>query len=299
MTRRENDSWDLATSMGATATMVAAARAAATRQPNPLINDPYAEVLVRNAGVDLFARLATGALDYDDVGTGWIPEFFAVRTRFFDDFVPNALSGTTRQVVIVGSGLDTRVYRLQWPAETVVYEIDQPAVIAFKAAALAQVDAKPQVELRTVGTDLRRDWPKALQDAGFDPRRPTAWIVEGLLIGYLTGEAQDRVLGDITALSAPGSLLAADHLPAASTSIGSLIHLVAQQWKERGFEVDFGQLTYPHDRNDSEKYLRTHGWDVVGHTLADLLVATDVSTGSLDTSADRHGAIHYLTAIRH
>lgn len=299
MTRSDDDNWDLATSVGATATMVAAARAAATRQPNPLIRDPYAEVLVRKAGVDLFARLASGALDYNDVGTGWIPEFFAVRTKFFDDFVPSALSGTTRQVVIVGSGLDSRVYRLQWPAGTVVYEIDQPAVIAFKAATLAQVDAKPQAELRTVGTDLRQDWPQALRDVGFDPGRPTAWIVEGLLIGYLTGEAQDRVLADITALSAPGSLLAADHLPAASTSIGSLIHSVAQQWKEKGFEVDFGQLTYPHDRNDAEEYLRTHGWDVVGRTLADLLVAADVSTGSLDTSADRHGAIHYLTAVRH
>lgn len=47
MPRTNNDAWDLATSVGATATMVAAARAVATRADNPLIDDPFAEPLVR------------------------------------------------------------------------------------------------------------------------------------------------------------------------------------------------------------------------------------------------------------
>lgn len=182
MTRSDNDSWDLASSVGATASMVAAARAVATRRPNPLINDPYSEVLMRAAGVDLFARLASGSLEYEDVGPGWHPEYFAVRTRFFDDFLTRVVAGSARQVVIVGSGLDSRAYRLEWPEGTDIYEIDQPAVIKFKMATLSSVGATPRTELRTVGVDLRQDWPMALRNAGFDPTRPTAWIIEGLMI---------------------------------------------------------------------------------------------------------------------
>jgi methyltransferase (TIGR00027 family) len=126
MKRSDNDTWDLATSVGATATMVAAARAAASRQADPIINDPFAEPLVDAAGVELFARLARGELEFADVETGWVMDFFAVRTRFFDGFFPTALSAGIRQAVIVGSGLDSRAYRLEWPAGSIVFEIDQP-----------------------------------------------------------------------------------------------------------------------------------------------------------------------------
>jgi O-methyltransferase involved in polyketide biosynthesis len=68
MARSDNDSWDLSTSVGATATMVAAARAVASRRADPLVDDPFAEPLVKAAGIDLFARLASGDLDFDDIG---------------------------------------------------------------------------------------------------------------------------------------------------------------------------------------------------------------------------------------
>jgi methyltransferase (TIGR00027 family) len=298
MTRTEDDSWDLASSVGVTASMVATARAVATRQPNPLINDPYAEVLVHAAGVDFFSRLACGCLEYDEVGPAWLADFFGVRALFFDDFLPDAVSGCIRQVVIVGSGLDSRAYRLHWPSGTVVYEIDQPKVIKFKTTTLAGAGAKPRAELRTVGTDLRQDWPTALRDAGFDPGAPTAWILEGLMIGYLPGEAQDRLLRRITALSAAGSRLAADHLPADSPSLGSLVYEATQGWKQYGFDIDFGTITYPHDRNNADEALRADGWSVIEHTITDLLTAAQLTTHSLETGPDRHGAIKYLTATR-
>ena len=46
MARADNDTWDLATGVGATATMVAAARAIATRAENPLIDDRFADPVV-------------------------------------------------------------------------------------------------------------------------------------------------------------------------------------------------------------------------------------------------------------
>ncbi|MGA8333048.1 MAG: class I SAM-dependent methyltransferase, partial [Mycobacterium sp.] len=141
MARTDRDSWDLASSVGATATMVAAARAAASRRPDPVIDDPFAEPLVRAVGLDFFTKVARGELDFADVddGAGFprMVDTFAARTRFYDDYFAAASAAGVRQVVIVASGLDSRLYRLPWPAGTTLYEIDQPEVIEFKTATLA------------------------------------------------------------------------------------------------------------------------------------------------------------------
>ena len=62
MTRTDQDTWDLASSVGATATMVAAARALASAEPHPIINDPFAAPLVRAVGLDFFIRLVDGGV---------------------------------------------------------------------------------------------------------------------------------------------------------------------------------------------------------------------------------------------
>ena len=147
--RYEGDTWDLASSVGATATMVAAARAMATRSERPLINDPFAEPLVRAVGVDLFTRLASGDLDPADLDddakacVSRMSDNMAVRTKFFDDFFLDATKSGINQAVILASGLDARAYRLRWPAKTVVYEIDQPQVIEFKSRILAELGVRP------------------------------------------------------------------------------------------------------------------------------------------------------------
>lgn len=299
MKRHDNDTWDLATSVGATATMVAAARAAASRQADPIINDPFAEPLVQAAGIDLFARLAKGDLEFADIGTDWFLYLFAARSRFFDGFFPTAWSVGIRQAVIVASGLDSRAYRLEWPADATVYELDQPKVIEFKNSTLARLGAAPTAQLRSVGIDLRQDWPDALQQAGFDHLQPTAWLVEGLMIGYLPSEAQNRILEQITALSAPGSQLTADHLPSGSRSVGSMILSTAEIWKQHGFEVNFGDLTYSHDHNDVEEYLQTHGWRTTDRGLAELLSAAGAPADGMDLSPNGHGGIRFLTGTRY
>jgi methyltransferase (TIGR00027 family) len=298
MERNENDTWDVATSVGVTATMVASARAAASRQTNPIINDPFAEPLVRAAGVEMFTRLASGDLAFSDIGSGWFVDFFAVRARFFDGFFAEASSAGIRQAVIVASGLDSRAYRLKWPTDNVVYEIDQPAVIAFKSSTLFHLDALPTTELRTVHTDLRHDWPTALQQAGFDPTAPTAWMLEGLMIGYLPADAQNRMLDQITALSASGSRLIADHLPPRSKSLGSLLQTVTAGWRQHGLDVDFGGLTFSHESSDAERHLQTRGWNISSRSLTDLLSAARVNAGDMDTGPNGAGAIKYLVASR-
>ncbi|MBV8788010.1 MAG: class I SAM-dependent methyltransferase [Mycobacterium sp.] len=281
MPRTDNDSWDLATSVGATATMVAAARAIATKADNPLIKDRFAEPLVRAVGIDFLTRWATGdlqAADVDDDESPWklehMPDAMAARTRFFDSFFHDAAQAGIRQAVILASGLDARAYRLAWPAGMTVFEIDQPQVIEFKTSTLAGLGATPQAELRTVAIDLRQDWPKALEEAGFDKTQPAAWIAEGLF-GYLPPEAQDRLLDNITALSASGSRLACEAIPDSSEQdldkAREVMQRATAKWREHGFDLEFADLGYEGERNNVELYLDNLGWQSTGIKMGELL----------------------------
>jgi methyltransferase (TIGR00027 family) len=269
MARTSNDSWDLASSVGATATMVAAARALASREANPLIQDPYAEPLVRAVGIDFFTKLVDGAISTSAVDDGGaaalMTGMMAVRTRFFDDFFIDATASGVRQAVILASGLDSRAYRLPWPDGTVVYEIDQPKVIEAKTATMADIGATPTAERRAVAVDLRDDWPEALRRAGFDATEPTAWSAEGLLV-YLPPEAQDRLFDDITALSAPGSQLSTEYHPDGGASLGERANAVSDAWVSHGFDVKMSDLFFPGDRKPVVDYLTGHGWQVTART---------------------------------
>jgi methyltransferase (TIGR00027 family) len=285
MPRSDNDTWDLASSVGATATMVAAARAVATRADQPVINDPFAEPLVRAVGVDFFTRLASGELTAADldaqdgsetpVGMSRFADGMAARTRFFDDFFAGAVAAGIRQAVILASGLDARGYRLPWPDDMTVYEIDQPEVIEFKSTTLAGLGAAPSVNLKTVAVDLRNDWPAALTEAGFDASAPTAWIAEGLL-GYLPPDAQDRLLDTIGELSAPGSRLAVESVPshpeADQDELKEKMKESTERWRSQGFDLDFSELVFLGERAEVTEYLRGRGWAVEATPTNDLLI---------------------------
>ena len=285
MARTDGDTWDLASSVGATATMVAAARAMASKTERPLISDPYAEPLVRAVGLELFTKLATGELspaDLEDESDGSpavvqrMTDNMAVRTKFFDEFFIDATNAGIRQAVILASGLDARAYRLPWPDGTTVYEIDQPQVIEFKSRTLAELGAQPTATRRTVAIDLRDDWPAALRAAGFEPDQPSAWSAEGLL-GYLPPEAQDRLLDTITELSAPGSRIATEsgpsRDPAHEERIKERMRTVSERWRKHGLDLDVTNLVYFGDRNEASPYLSDHGWQMSGSSIREMFAA--------------------------
>jgi len=275
MPRAHDDNWDLASSVGATATMVAAGRAMASKDPRGLINDPFAEPLVRAVGLDLFTKMMDGELDLSAVESvsptrlQAITDGMAVRTKFFDDYFLKATEAGVRQAVILASGLDSRAYRLPWPAGTVAYEIDQPQVIEFKTATLAGLGAEPAATRRTVSIDLRQDWPAALKAAGLDTTAPTAWLAEGLLI-YLPPEAQDRLFDNITALSAPGSTVATEFVPGIIDFDPDRASQMATTFRDHGVDIDMGSLVYTGQRNHVVDYLKGNGWDAEGVTRAEL-----------------------------
>jgi methyltransferase (TIGR00027 family) len=274
MGRTDNDTWDLATSVGATATLVAAGRGRATLAG--LIDDPFAEPLVRAVGVDFFTRWANGELSGDEVdipGHPWgmqpMTDLMTVRTRLIDQFVTDATASGIRQVVILASGLDARGYRLSWPAGTVVFEIDQQQVTDFKTATLAAAGAQPTVDLRAVSIDLRDDWPAALREAGFEAHRPTVWVAEGLL-AFLPPEAQDRLLDNITELSAPGSRLVVEIFLSSPESL-EVMNASSEKWYEHGLDARIDDLWYGGERHDVAPYLDERGWRTTRHRSGQLL----------------------------
>ncbi|MDT5253918.1 MAG: hypothetical protein QOH07_2872 [Mycobacterium sp.] len=275
MARSDTDSWDLASSVGATATMVAAARAVATEDTDPIISDPFAAPLVRAVGIDFFTRVVDGEITPTDTGDNGnvelqiLTDSLAVRTRFFDEFFINAAAAGIGQAVILAAGLDARAYRLAWPTGSVVYEVDQPKVVVFKTETMARLGAEPTALRRTVSVDLRDDWPAALRDSGFDDTKPSAWSAEGLLM-YLPPEAQDRLFDHITVLSAPGSQLATEYHPDTGPTMAERGQAMNDRWADLGCDVDLSGLFYEGERNNVADYLNDRGWQVTARNRREL-----------------------------
>ncbi|MGA9611464.1 MAG: class I SAM-dependent methyltransferase [Mycobacterium sp.] len=296
MARTDKDTWDLASSVGATATAVAASRALASRHPNALLDDPWADPLVRAVGIDTFVKLIDGEIGQTDdplPNRQAMNEQIAVRTRFFDNFFEQATGSGIRQAVILASGLDTRAYRLRWPAGTVVYEIDQPKVIGFKTRTLADLGAEPTAQRTTIAIDLRDDWPAALVEAGFDAQQPTAWSAEGLLV-YLPPDAQDRLFDNIAALSAPGSRVATEHMDLRNAP-SDWVERITKRSRRIGSDINLAELFYTGDRNTAADYLKTHGWQVDIRTTPQVYAANgfELPNDDLTSFGNTSG---YLTA---
>lgn len=280
--RTDDDTWDITTGVSTAAVMVAAARAAETDRPAPLICDPYAKLLVAHAANSIWKAVFDESIfaelrSTDPETSAYIDHvrnYVAVRTHYFDNFCADAIANGVRQLVLLASGLDSRSYRLDWPAGTTVYEIDQPFVLAHKSATLAAHDVKPAAERRQVRLDLSQDWPAELCNEGFDPTIPTAWLAEGLLI-YLTADGQDRLLQQITALSPPGSWIAvetaASYAETRREELGEQFTKIAAELKlERA--VYQKNLMYPgQDRAHVADWLNDHGWHATTRSFPDAM----------------------------
>jgi methyltransferase (TIGR00027 family) len=286
MPRTDDDSWDITESVGSTALGVAAARAAETDSENPLIRDPFARAFLEAAGDGMWSLMANPTKS--DELTDLEPDvrahmrvmidFMAVRTAFFDEYFLNAAAAGVRQVVILAAGLDARAWRLPWPDDTTVYELDQAKVLEFKLTTLQQRGAQPTSKLVSVAVDLRQDWPKALQEAGFDPARQTVWSAEGLL-RYLPAQAQDLLFERIQALSPTGSWLAVN-APAQGALDPDLLARQRDQshrFRSAASRVldtdvpDVEDLWYPEERTDVVAWLTAHGWDASATTMSEML----------------------------
>lgn len=284
-----------------TAIAVAAGRAVEASRPDALVHDPFAGPLVHAfealtpEGVDL---PTTWPESFDDLPPGrrrllLTSVYVGLRTRFVDDYItglrpdadPVPEVDRPRQVVILGAGLDTRAFRLDWPGRTELYELDTAEVLVLKRDLLRTFGAEPLCEWSAVPVDLAHAWELPLVAAGFDRRRRTTWIVEGLL-PLLPAEAQREAIATIARLSVPGSCAVVERAVGldASPEIDERLRLFGA---ETGMPMDdFLARAHP---PDPAGLLRERGWTVAEHTAHELAVRYGRSLDEQDVVAPGAG----------
>jgi methyltransferase (TIGR00027 family) len=289
MARTDNDDWDITESVGATALGIAMARAAETRSDCPLFIDPYAQLFIDAAtasgwqspfGSPSLAELPDldpAVAEQMQRRAQVIWAYAASRTKHFDDFFIAAGAAGIQQVVILAAGLDARAWRLPWVSDTVIFEIDQPKVLEFKADILRAHGAQPAARDVAVPIDLRQDWPTALRENGFDASAPTAWLAEGLL-PYLPSAGQDLLFDRIQELSATDSRIAVeafgpqyfdeDFQRRRRENMQELRTAMAKNGRE---VADVADLFFNEPHADVAEWLTDHGWEVSSETSAELM----------------------------
>lgn len=267
----EHEQWDIVSGVGITALAVALARAIESNRPDGLVDDPYARCFVADDHLpEPFASSWPNPEQWTTIepDSWWdsMPTYMGVRSRFFDEFFVEAGAAGVRQAVIVAAGLDTRAYRLDWPAGTAVYEVDQPLVLKFKDEVLGELGVEPRCDRHVVSADLRDDWAGELCAAGFDPKLPTAWLAEGLL-SFLPAKVEHELFENIRQLSAPGSRMAVE---AVAGGVRHLSHSTppAMAWQEH-VRVDVTKLWNPEVRPEPVDVVRDGGWDTAVERIAE------------------------------
>ncbi|CAM3013120.1 class I SAM-dependent methyltransferase [Mycobacterium simiae] len=278
MARTDNDSWEITESVGATALGVAASRAAETESENPLIRDPFARIFLDAAGDGVWnwysaPQLPAEVLESEPLLAQQMQAmvgYMASRTAFFDSFFLDATTSGIKQAVILAAGLDARSWRLPWPDGTTVYELDQPRVLDFKSATLAEHGAEPACQRVAVPVDLRHDWPTALREAGFDASAPSVWSAEGLL-PYLPAVAQELLFERIQGLTVVGSRIGVEALGpkfldpearARRRARMDRVRDVIAKIDPRREVPSTDELWYFEEREDVGDWLARHDWNV-------------------------------------
>lgn len=181
-------------------------------EPTPLVHDPLARRLLPRG-----ARIAAGALRLPATRRllvsatekqfrgGW--SSFLCRKRYIDDQLAAAVREGIEAVVILGAGYDTRAYRLPELAGIPVCEVDLPANVSRKMAAIRRALGGPPANVTLLPVDFETDdLTDALGAAGFDRAKRTFYVWEAVT-QYLTETAVRTTMNDISA-AAPGSRLA-------------------------------------------------------------------------------------------
>ena len=231
-----------------TSRWMAAARARESERTDRLFDDPLAAALAGPEGFAWLERMESAARSNSP---GLYP---VIRTRFFDDFLLDACRRLgVRQGVLAASGLDTRAFRLNWPPQVCLYEMDLPEVLDAKEEVIEAAGAEASCERRTIRVDLSQEtWPEALLAVGYQPERPSVWLIEGLLF-YLTRAAVHGLLEKVGVLTVTGSLLGLDVMNRGlffSPATWPMRVVLAL----RGAPGRFGT-------NDPEKLMARHGWE--------------------------------------
>jgi methyltransferase (TIGR00027 family) len=174
---------------------IESSRAPATR----LFEDPLAPAFLRwrFRWALRLSRLPLigGALPWSLVDGHWAGPrgTVAVRTRYIDDALGQALGDGADQVVILGAGFDSRAYRVPRIERARVFEVDHPATqVRKKAVLIRRLGALPP-HVTFVPIDFTaRTLDEVMPGVGYRSEARTFFICEGVT-HYLSDQAIDAV----------------------------------------------------------------------------------------------------------
>ena len=154
--------------------------------------------------------------------TGFVPRMFrypyegvpsiqhmnCVRVTFVDTAIERYLPGV-EQFVELGAGYDTRTVQLQHNRRIRCFEVDLPKTQQMKRELLSECGVDTSGVKFVSANFLTDNWLDNLVKAGFDPRKPTLFLWEGVTY-YLSREAMEKTFRAI-ATTAPGSVVVFDY----------------------------------------------------------------------------------------
>lgn len=129
---------------------------------------------------------------------------YALRKRYIEDATRKAIDQGVKQIVNLGAGFDTLVWRLHTEdPQLICIELDHPATNAIKKQALV---GKEETNLHLLAVDFNKtDARQVLQEfEGFDSSLPTLFICEGVLM-YLPNTEVVRLFEGLKALTGSGT----------------------------------------------------------------------------------------------
>lgn len=243
----------------------AANRALETGLAHPLYRDPFARALAGDAGMSLLASMRRAA--WPGYSTGPDP-YLTILTRFFDDVLQQIVSRAgIRQIVLIGAGMDTRAWRLEWPDDVTIFEIDGVDVFEHKEHVFRTLRARPTCRRCIVKTTLGASWGRRLVRQGFDGDQAAAFHIGRLQ--FLDPVVVDRILHEVGALASRGSWIGCAVMSEATRL----------SWFMTPYLRKMDRLGLPSWRfgvDDPDLWLRSYGWN-----------AHSVVTGDPDVSYGR------------
>ena len=173
--------------------------------------------------------------------------FIAARTRFAEDALARAITRGTRQLVILGAGLDTYAYRQKLDDGLRVFEVDHPATQQWKRERLSAANIAIPDALTFAPVDFERETlDTGLMAAGFVAAQPSFFTWLGVT-PYLTETAIFSTLQFIAALPGksevvfdyanPPESIAAEHGRAAYEELAARVASIGESFKSY-FDAD-------------------------------------------------------------
>ncbi|KAL5561444.1 hypothetical protein UlMin_031191 [Ulmus minor] len=199
-----------------------------THRPEPLILDQYAGCFVT---------------PHIQIDTKQDSLHYCLATKFIDDKLlatVNQIEGL-KQVVLLTDGMDTRPYRLKWPASTIIFDISPDNVFKRAAEKLQGFGAKiPKGCLFRHVPSESTNIQESLRTKGFNGNRPSIWAMQGMPGMNLTNFEEILLL--VSSLAMNGCFFLGE-LPAwlAETDIAnksSIRQCIEKVFMSNGFRVD-------------------------------------------------------------